>query len=232
VTTGTAALSGTLEALPAGAGSPEREYWRSLAQQKLEELAKYDQMFQHYRSQSAGLSEMRFAPFHLLAVEGRTWFHRSHLWHVQILNRIARTGNGFVVPTRYELVTTSERESWSKMLVWWDELSKDSEEGLVIKPLPFVPKGRRGFAQPALKCRSREHLRLVYGPEYDSPASREIMASRDALKNRRQKHRRIRQQFALSMEALTRFVQRSPLNAVHQCVLGVLALEVAPTDHH
>jgi hypothetical protein len=31
------------------------------------------------------------------------------------------------------------------------------------------------------------------------------------------------------MEAVTRFVKRSPLNAVHECVLGVLAQEVPPT---
>ncbi len=38
----------------------------------------------------------------------------------------------------------------------------------MIKPIHFVSKGRRGLVQPAVKCRGEEHLRLVYGPEYDS----------------------------------------------------------------
>jgi protein phosphatase len=148
---------------------------------------------------------------------------------MQTLSRLARSGNGFVVPTRYEVVATREKSSWSNVLQWWEELSADFSEGFVVKPLPFVPLGRRGLSQPALKCRSREHLRLVYGPQYDTKEGHEALICRDALQRCRSKHRRILRQFALSMEAVNRFVQRSPLNAVHECVLGVLAEEVAPT---
>lgn len=37
-------------------------------------------------------------------------------------------------------------------------------------------------------------------------------------------------EFALGLEALERFVQREPLRRVHECVLGVLALESEPVD--
>jgi protein phosphatase len=37
-------------------------------------------------------------------------------------------------------------------------------------------------------------------------------------------------EFALGIEALTRFVAREPLNRVHECVFGVLALESEPVD--
>lgn len=36
---------------------------------------------------------------------------------------------------------------------------------MVVKPLDFVARGKRGLIQPAVKCRGREHLRLNYGPE-------------------------------------------------------------------
>jgi protein phosphatase len=37
-------------------------------------------------------------------------------------------------------------------------------------------------------------------------------------------------EFALGIEALERFVRREPLQRVHECVFGVLALESEPVD--
>jgi hypothetical protein len=34
------------------------------------------------------------------------------------------------------------------------------------------------------------------------------------------------------MEAVNRFVKRNAMDAVHECVLGVLAQEVAPMELH
>jgi protein phosphatase len=191
-------------------------------------LGRYDSMFKRYRLEEANLAALKFAPFHLIAVEGQHFFDRSHLWHMQVLGRLARSGDGFLIPTRYETVDTKDAATWQKTIRWWEEITNDCSEGLVIKPLPFVPRGRRGLAQPALKCRTREHLRLVYGPRYDSTEARELLLSRDALLHRRNKHRRILRQFALSIEAVARFVQRKPAEAVHECILGLLAQEVAP----
>jgi hypothetical protein len=39
---------------------------------------------------------------------------------------------------------------------------------MVVKPLDFITRGSRGIAQPAVKCRGREYLRIIYGPEYGS----------------------------------------------------------------
>jgi len=119
VTTGSATLSATLEAIPAGPSSPEGEYWRGLVQEKLEELEKYDRMYQHYRSQSAGLSEMRFAPFHLLATEGLRGFAGRILGTFRFSIESLRIGNGSSFRRAYELITTNEQESWSKILAWW-----------------------------------------------------------------------------------------------------------------
>ena len=40
---------------------------------------------------------------------------------------------------------------------------------MVVKPLEFMARGPRGLEQPAVKCRGREYLRIIYGPEYDVP---------------------------------------------------------------
>jgi hypothetical protein len=228
VESGSPVLSETARALGADPESVLRKHWSNLIAEERSALERYDVMFKRYRTESANLSDLRFAPFHLLAVEGRTFFDRSHLWHMQFFSRLARSGGGFVLPTRYEILNTNDPRTWAKTLLWWDELSAKNSEGFVVKPLPFVPKGRRGFAQPALKCRSKEHLRLVYGPKYDAKEIAEVLIARNSLIHRRNKHRRILKQFALSMEAVSRFVKRSPMDAVLECVLGVLAQEVPP----
>ncbi len=40
---------------------------------------------------------------------------------------------------------------------------------MVVKPLDFIAHGRRGLAQPAVKCRGLDYLRIIYGPEYTQP---------------------------------------------------------------
>jgi protein phosphatase len=42
-------------------------------------------------------------------------------------------------------------------------------EGMVVKLLEFVAKGRKGMVQPAVRVRGREYLRIIYGPEYTLP---------------------------------------------------------------
>ena len=36
----------------------------------------------------------------------------------------------------------------------------------MVKPLAFIHRGGRGLCQPAVKCRGREYLRIIYGPDY------------------------------------------------------------------
>jgi protein phosphatase len=97
---------------------------------------------------------------------------------------------------------------------------------MVVKPLDFVARGRRGLIQPAVKCRGREYLRIIYGPEYTAPEHLERLRSR-ALGAKRSLALR---EFALGIEALQRFVDREPLRRVHECVFAVLALESEPVD--
>ena len=48
---------------------------------------------------------------------------------------------------------------------WWKELTGRGGEDMVVKPLTFIHKGRRGLSRPAVKCRGREYLRIIYGPD-------------------------------------------------------------------
>ena len=97
---------------------------------------------------------------------------------------------------------------------------------MVVKPLDFVARGRRGLLQPAVKCRDREYLRIIYGPEYTAPENMDRLRKRNLPVKRSLALR----EFALGVEALERFARREPLRRVHECVFGVLALDSEPVD--
>src|SRR5207302_4346841 len=96
----------------------------------------------------------------------------------------------------------------------------------VVKPQSFVTTGRRGLVQPAVKCRGREYLRIIYGPEYTLPENLERLRQRGLSAKRSLALR----EFALGVEGLERFVQGEALRRVHECSFGVLALESEPVD--
>jgi protein phosphatase len=82
------------------------------------------------------------------------------------------------------------------------------------------------LVQPAIKCRGREYLRIIYGPEYLLDGNLERLRRRAVATKRSLALR----EFALGIEALERFVRGEPLRRVHECVFGVLALESEPVD--
>ena len=77
-----------------------------------------------------------------------------------------------------------------------------------------------------MKCRGREYLRIIYGPEYTAPENLDRLRSGGIGAKRSLALR----EFALGIEALERFVRREPLRRVHECIFGLLALESEPVD--
>jgi hypothetical protein len=146
---------------------------------------------------------------------------------METLRRLCEAGEGkLLFVTSYMVVDVTDEESLSSGTKWWEELTGRGGEGMVVKPLDFVARGTRGLVQPAVKCRGREYLRIIYGPEYDAPENLERLRARGLAAKRSLAMR----EFALGVEGLERFVRREPLRRVHECVFGVLALESEPVD--
>jgi protein phosphatase len=97
---------------------------------------------------------------------------------------------------------------------------------MVVKPLDFIATNGQGLIQPAVKCRGREYLRIIYGPDYDASGNLDRLRHRGLGRKRAL----ALSEFALGVESLERFVNREPLRRVHECVFGVLALESEPVD--
>ena len=121
------------------------------------------------------VDDLRIAPFHILATEGAVHADKSHEWHMQTLARMA---GGIVMATPFRVVDLGVPASEAAAIEWWEQLTARGGEGMVVKPMDFVARGARGLVQPAVKCRGREYLRIIYGPEYSAPENLERLRSR------------------------------------------------------
>jgi protein phosphatase len=169
------------------------------------------------------VSDLKLAPFHLLATEGRVHVDKPHDWHMHTLARLA---GGIIVATPFHVIDVTSPESEAHGITWWEKLTASGGEGMVVKPVEFIARNRRGLIQPAVKCRGREYLRIIYGPEYTTTENLERLRAR-GLSTKRSLALR---EFALGLEALERFVRKEPLRRVHEATFGVLALESEPVD--
>jgi len=198
---------------------------------RLSAALKYVDAYRRYCWSVTTPGDLKLAPFHLLATEKGAHADENHLWHMAHLKALcdgqvnAATGPR-LTKTPYLEVDVIDETSQREAIAWWTELTIRGGEGMVVKPIDFVTRGPRGIIQPAVKCRGAEYLRIIYGPEYDTPGHLERLRTR-ALGRKRAL---AIAEFALGIEALERFVRREPLRRVHECVFGVLAMECEPVD--
>lgn len=172
------------------------------------------------------LDDLKLAPFHLLATEGKLHVHQNHVWHMVTLAKVCEHDPKLLMTTEFKVVDVTVPTSEQEGIDWWVNLTQQGGEGMVVKPIDFVMRGKKGLVQPAVKCRGREYLRIIYGPDYTSDEHLPRLRNR-GLGGKRSLALR---EFALGIEGLERFVRKEPLRRVHECVFGVLALESEPVD--
>ncbi|MFI6249702.1 polynucleotide kinase-phosphatase [Streptomyces sp. NPDC051016] len=192
------------------------------------DAAAFTDAYRRYCWTTDGLDGVRLAPFQILAVQGRSLAALPHDGQLALLDRLVEHDpSGLLQTTRRLYVDTGDPESVRAGVDWWLEMTGRGGEGMVVKPLGAVVRDREGrLVQPGIKCRGREYLRIIYGPEYTRPDN---LAR---LRNRFLNHKRslaIRE-YALGLEALDRLADGEPLWRVHEAVFGVLALESEPVD--
>ena len=190
-------------------------------------VRQYTAAWQRYCWPVASVRDLRLAPFHVLATEGAVHTDKDHQWHMTVAEGICSADTtGVLFTTPHRVVDLADPSSEADATAWWLELTEKGGEGMVVKPMSFVALGHRGLLQPAVKCRGREYLRIIYGPEYTRPENLDRLRARGLNAKRSLALR----EFALGIEGLERFVRREPLRRVHECAFGVLALESEPVD--
>ena len=193
---------------------------------KQDALVQYTRAYREYCWPVNDINDYRIAPFHILATEGKVWHTETHLCHMEYIRKYMTETDNLFISTNYIRVDLSDEESIKKGVDWWMELTENGGEGMVVKPLEFIAQNERGLLQPAVKCRGKEYLRIIYGPEYILEGHLERLKIRSLNKKRRL----ALAEFSLGMEALERFVAKEPLYRVHECVFGILAMESEAVD--
>ncbi|MFG3497293.1 polynucleotide kinase-phosphatase [Streptomyces sp. NPDC047928] len=224
-----AAFPGAIAALEAAAargvgvaGLLERQRERAA------DAAAFTDAYRRYCWTTDGLDGVRLAPFQLLATRGRSLAGLPHDEQLALIDRLVEHDTtGLLHTTRRLYVDTGDEASVRQGVDWWLELTGRGGEGMVVKPLQALARDGKGrLVQPGIKCRGREYLRIVYGPEYTRPENLE------RLRGRFLGHKRslaIRE-YGLGLEALDRLADGEPLWRVHEAVFAVLALESEPVD--
>lgn len=191
-----------------------------------ESMERFIAAYRQNCKESDTLQDWRIAPFHLLATEGKLHSDKSHQWHLKQIESLHQANQSLICKTDHLIVNVADKASVEKGIQWWLEKTSAGSEGMVVKPLEWILRSSTGLVQPAIKCRSKEYLRIIYGPDYDTPENIAILRKRELGRKRSLAIK----EFALGLEALERFVRHEPLQKVLECIFSVLALENEPVD--
>ncbi|WP_399053954.1 polynucleotide kinase-phosphatase [Streptomyces evansiae] len=196
--------------------------------ERASDAAAFTEAYRRYCWPVRGLDGVEFAPFQLLAARGRSLAAVPHDAQLAYVDRmVAADTTGLLRPTRRVYVDTTDEDSVRAGTDWWLALTAEGGEGMVVKPVEALARSAtRKLAQPGVKCRGREYLRIIYGPEYTRPENLK------RLRERHLGHKRslALREYALGLEALDRLAEGEPLWRVHEAVFAVLALESEPVD--
>ena len=227
---GAASQAALGEAVPALEGALDRgvDVGKILDRYRIrtQQSSAFVKAYRQYCWSVESVTDLKLAPFHVLATEGKVHIDRDHVWHMETLAKLCDAEDAVLLKTPFRVIDLADPESTQVGVDWWQRLTEHGGEGMVVKPLEFIVRGRRGLVQPAVKCRGCEYLRIIYGSEYTDPGHLDRLRARGLATKRSLAIR----EFALGIEALERFVGGEPLRRVHECVFGVLAMESEPVD--
>jgi protein phosphatase len=230
---GQSSLAQVGEALVTAAGNGlDVSTLQATVSQRSDAIGAYATAYRQYCWPVEGLSGLKLAPFHILAGASRVYSDCDHGWHMSTLDRMcvadaeAHPEVPVLQPTNRIEVDTTDADSVAAATAWWESLTASGGEGMVVKPWSFVARGDKGVLQPAVKCRGREYLRIIYGPDYLAEENLERLRHRGLGRKRSLAMR----EFSLGLESLSRFVAGDPLYRVHECAFAVLAMESEPVD--
>ena len=138
-----------------GPGGRRRLAWRARSRTKLAEVEarfrrreqdidRFVAAYRQYCWPVESLTDLKLAPFHLLATEGHVHTDKDHLWHMETLAEVCRADPELLLATRYKVVDVTDPASQDEGIAWWEELTGRGGEGMVVKPLDVHPQGSPG----------------------------------------------------------------------------------------
>ncbi|MFC7546345.1 polynucleotide kinase-phosphatase [Plantactinospora sp. GCM10030261] len=226
---GGAALPAALAALSAAAdrGLPVAEL-RDRMTRRADDLARYAVAYRAYVRPTDGLTGVTLAPFAVLASAGAAHTGRDHGWHLALADRLREADPEFITRTDRRVVDLADSGAVTDATEWWLALTAAGGEGMVVKPYAGLAAtdGNGRLVQPGIKCRGRDYLRIIYGPEYDRPDQLAALRGRSLGRKRGLALR----EHGLGLAALDGLTEGAPLWRRHELVFAILACESEPVD--
>ncbi|MFF2085977.1 polynucleotide kinase-phosphatase [Nocardia sp. NPDC058176] len=183
--------------------------------------------YRRYCWPTTDLDGIQFAPFALLASEGASHAGHDHDWHLALSDRLVEADPSTFRPTGRRVVDLSDPAAEAEATAWWLALTEAGGEGMVIKPYAGLSHRANGkLVQPGIKCRGREYLRIIYGPDYTTPTHLTRLRDRTLSRKRGLALR----EHGLGLAALDAAATGAPLWRIHELVFAILAMESVPTD--
>jgi len=153
---GRAAMEVALEALERGAARDQAEDLLARFRDRRDAIEAYGRAYRRYCWSVDDVTDLKLAPFHLLASEGQVHVNRTHEWHMETLARVCAHDEELLLATPWREVDLSDPGSEASATGWWTELTEAGGEGMVVKPMDYLARGSKGLTQPAVKVRGRE----------------------------------------------------------------------------
>jgi polynucleotide kinase-phosphatase len=220
-----AALPAALEVLAAAAARGLAvDELRDRTAARLDRAEAFAEAYRRYCWPTEGLTGIRIAPFAVLASSGRHHAREDRGWHLALADRLVAADREFIAATDRRIVDLADPAQVDGATQWWHALTDAGGEGMVVKPYQVLTSAK--LVQPGLKCRGREYLRIIYGPDYTEVAQLERLRRRGLHRKRALALR----EYALGLAALDRVAAGEPLWRVHEAVFAILACESEPVD--
>ena len=105
--------------------------------QRQDSVERYRNAYRQYCWEVTSLNDLKLAPFHLLAVEGKVYTDKDHRWHLETLKALCNAAPDLLQATAYHVVDVQDEASQGGAVQWWEALTEQGGEGMVVKPYDF-----------------------------------------------------------------------------------------------
>lgn len=205
--------------------------WHFLTQSYLKSkrsLTEFTDWISKAQKTTNGTELIQVRNFQLLATQKKTFINQHYSAGAQILKleQLAeRDSELFIQPSSF-LLDLHDVNACSSAVNLWEEHTREGMIGWVIRPAQGAQKGRRGWVQPALKCRGDMALKCIFGLNMSREAMNQSIQKNSLAARRSQ----VAREWALSLEALHRWTRQEPDWRIQECMVGILAVKCEPTD--